>query len=193
MLTLFERFKKESKTFKIVIIVVLISIVSIISNAIIGINMHKEESEKISEYIDPRPGDQISFVSTFKTLKDEFNNAAGNDIVQNELASKIKNYLSTPRNITNWIARVQEIPGSIKVDFDNPELETIKDNENYIYEHFGVMYLSFENNEILKKLRPGDYVIFSGQILSELSFTDKGSVDQPEISIKANSCEIFNR
>ena len=55
------------------------------------------------------------------------------------------------------------------------------------------MYVEYNDMNLIKELRTGDYILFSGQITNEESFTDRGSVDEPEISIVANSCQIFNR
>lgn len=169
----------------------------IITIIILGIvnknNINKESQEAVEIYVDPRPGDQIAFVETFKTLKEEYESAVGNEVVKSEVASKIKNYLSTVRSVNGWIANVQEITGRIKVDFDNPELFKPKGERNYSEKTFGKMYVEYNDMNLIKELRTGDYILFSGQITNEESITDRGSVDEPEISIVANSCQIFNR
>jgi hypothetical protein len=59
----------------------------------------------------------------------------------------------------------------------------------------GDVYKRQEYNDmnLIKELRAGDYIMFSGQIEREMSITDRGSVDEPEVEVKATSCQIFNK
>lgn len=193
MKNLIDKFKSKSLPLRIGIIllifIVLNGVIQLINNEIDRSDKETALQEKTNSYNDPRSGEQIAFLETFINLKEEFSNSEGNDLVQDELASKIQNYLSAPRSIQGWIGRVKEIDNRITVDFDNSELATY-DGEGFGYN--GVIYIDYDNTDFKRNLRPGDYIIFSGQIMNELSFTDRGSVDEPEVLVVANYCKKIN-
>lgn len=180
------------KNTKIYYPILAILIITIIISGIVS-NVDKERKEEVVIYVDPRPGDQIAFIETFKKLEEEYYGADGNEVVKRELASKIKNYLSSVRSFNGWIANVREITGRITVDFDSPELSKPKGESDYSEKTRGKMYVKYDDLNLIKELRRSDYILFSGQITGEESFTNDGSVDEPEISIIANSCQIYNR
>lgn len=193
MKNLINKFKSKSLPLRIGIILlifmVLNGVVQLIKDVIEHRKVETALQEKTNSYNDPRPGEQIAFLETFINLKEEFSNSEGNDLVQDELASKIQNHLSAPRSIQGWIGRVKEIDNRITVDFDNSELATY-DGEGFGYN--GVIYIDYDNTDFKRNLRPGDYINFSGQITNELSFTDRGSVDEPEVLVVANFCKKIN-
>lgn len=194
MKNLINKFKSKSLPLRIGIILlifmVLNGVIQLINNEIDRSDKETALQEKTNSYNDPRPGEQIAFLETFINLKEEFSNSEGNDLVQDELASKIQNYLSAPRSIQGWIGRVKEIDNRITVHFDNSELATY-DGEGFGYN--GVIYIDYDNTDFKRNLRPGDYINFSGQITNELSFTNRGSVDEPEVLVVANFCKKINR
>jgi hypothetical protein len=194
MKELIKKFKSKSLLTRIGIVFFAILILNGFVQVIRISNAADDQQEKIAAYIDPRPGDQIAFIETFKKLKQDYTSADGNEVVKSEVASQIKNHLSTVRTINGWIARVSKITTrSITVDFDNPELAEPSPSENYLFEHFGEMYVEYNDMNLIKELRAGDYIMFSGQIEREMSITDRGSVDEPEVEVKATSCQIFNK
>ena len=68
-----------------------IIIILIIISGIVNKNHTDKKSQEVVEiYVDPRPGDQIAFIETFKKLKEEYESAVGNEVVKSEVASKIK-------------------------------------------------------------------------------------------------------
>jgi hypothetical protein len=151
-----------------------------------------ESNVKLPE--DPRPGDQITFEETYKSIRMEYENSEGNEFLRQEQADKAKTFLSVKRVVDNWKGSVQQIysSGTIVVSMFSYQSRSNSSKSSPIMGWQGKFYLVYDDMNFIRTLKVGDNISFSGQFEDEESWTDSGAMDEPEIRIKVNHCEAFD-
>jgi hypothetical protein len=130
--------------------------------------------------------DQKEYVVKWLENKQEYDNSS-NNIIKDEIAEKTKKHFQN-RSFSDWKGRVKKINNmSSYAQVVITQMINRKTPSTMTY----LMDISKDSEayNFLRNLSVGDTIVFSGTIETEISLTDWGMMDEPEL--KVNCTKIF--
>jgi hypothetical protein len=102
-------------------------------------------SKQKNAFVDPRPGDQVSFIEMVSSLRDEREKNSGNEYKISEIEQRASTFLNKKIQITNWLGMVEKITGEgndcyvwVNVYCGPAKTDTNSDEKEFLY--FGESY-----------------------------------------------------
>jgi hypothetical protein len=130
------------------------------------------------------PPDQKQFMKKVNEFRDNYKNFNGNDVAQELECKNLDSYVSG-FVCSNWVGKIIKVNSFlgfrwIEVKADKITFKIWPQNDSK-WEELG--------NDVLNKLKPGKKIVFSGEIISEMSLTCSGKMDEPELKIEPKSIQ----
>lgn len=136
------------------------------------------------------PATQNDFVESIGVIQYEYNEFEGNDMRQNSCADSLKNLIKNYGNFKDWIGEVEEINQTLGSSWVSVKFENSQNVELKLWPEGD--WLTNEPMEIFNSLKPGMTIKFSGKIKNEISLTNWGMMENPEITINPSEITVVS-